>query len=305
MAYLRKVTIANGSSIDANIIALDSSANELIYLSAFGYDSHTKFATKNINKKNTVYIEGRGSYQTESKAYNVLKSKDPNSDYYHVIAFKKDKVVDSTNDKILFAYLYLPINENEYDKWDIDNDEKEIPEIILNTLYDKLNKQTPVPLLKEWMPYILRKLTWNFSSTNIYKDDNIKFQVLKLRVPFLTLFNIVSEGLSDGELTIDNCNSSSEMMREDVTGLDSYLNSFSEILANKIQESFKPKFIPKIDTYSEQLLDFKDYASYKGLNMYDAQLAVSQATANHLKNSEVGFIIGEMGQNRPSLMETL
>lgn len=44
-----------------------------------------------------------------------------------------------------------------------------------------------------------------------------------------------------------------------IEGLDGYLNTFSDVLAEKVQNSFIPRFIPNQNNYSQELLDFIDY----------------------------------------------
>ena len=296
---LRKINIGNGPYANANMACYDPSNNHIVYLSIIGYDGTIKVITKEINKKNSVYIERMGSFSTVSKSYEIIKAKDQESGYSHAVIYKKDEVYENNSkEEVLNAYVFVEladdfrISETVYNNADI-------PQQLLDRIYDKIYAHTPVPVIPEWMDFITRSLVnaGCIRELRAFKPDGIDFKVYKLNVKFSTLFNIVSRGLSERIISINNTYTPSEEMQA-VTGLDSYLNTFTPILTQIIQDSFTPKFIPGQDKYSERLQDFDDYATYKGLSMYEAQKAVVQATANNLDKNNVSFIIGEMGVGR-------
>ena len=112
--------------------------------------------------------------------------------------------------------------------------------------------------------------------------------------------DIVRQGLSAGIININGSNSPSVMLQEG-TGLNDYLSLFGSMLANKIQSKFKPKFVPGTDNYGNYLLNLDDYIHHKGIELYAAQMAVIQASANNFDVNKHGFIVGEMGSGK-SLM---
>ena len=63
---------------------------------------------------------------------------------------------------------------------------------------------------------------------------------------------------------------------ENVTG---YLNTFGATVAQRIREQFKPLFDPTTEPLSEEVLAVNDTIQAKvGYSLYDAQLAVAEAT---------------------------
>ena len=73
------------------------------------------------------------------------------------------------------------------------------------------------------------------------------------------------------------------------------MTDFGDILAQKIQQNFVPKFIPGEQEYSETVNDYDDSCYEAGLELFDAQKSVIQACVNNFKKSDITFIIGECG----------
>ena len=67
------------------------------------------------------------------------------------------------------------------------------------------------------------------------------------------------------------------------------------MLAEKIQNKFAPKFTPGTDTYSQYLYNIDDYMHHKGIELYEAQMAVIESTARNWNINKHSIIIGEMG----------
>ena len=77
---------------------------------------------------------------------------------------------------------------------------------------------------------------------------------------------IIEEGLSTGCINIQGSNEPSVML-EEMSGLNSYLSLFGSTLADKIQNKFKPKFIPGKDhswyTWAQEVFDVYEYLKNK------------------------------------------
>lgn len=293
MADLIRVNVGNSSYVNANIASYDARNSEIIFLSLLGYATTMKVIAKEINKRNQVSV-GNRYFTSQPKAYDVVTSKQADSDFSHAIIFKKDNVfTDTEKNEHLLAYVFTELPSS----YRLDDSQGEYPEEILNGVFDKIYKHTPIPLLVEWMPYIVRHLIANNCLTQVFvsKPDEVNMKVFRLTFQFRFLSELISRGLNEREIMINGCEQTSEEMTE-VTGLDSYLNTFTETLAEKIQQSFIPKFTPGQDEYSEALQNFADFASLRGgLDMYEAQKSVIQAASNNLDKNGAVFIIGEMG----------
>ncbi|PTY93044.1 DEAD/DEAH box helicase [Heyndrickxia sporothermodurans] len=296
---LRKVNVGNGPYANANIACHDPSTSQIVFLSLISYDGTIKAITKEINRRNSVYVERIGNFGTSYKSYEIVKTKDQESDYAHAVIYKKDEVTtDRSGNESLNAYLYTKLPDR-FNIADAIHSNADLPQELLDAVYDKLYAHTPVPLIRDWMSYITRALVNNGSIRELrcFKPEDTNFKVYKLNVRFSTMFQIVSQGLQNQAINVNGTNQASPEMA-DISGLDSYLNSFTGILADQIQRSFTPKFTPGVDAYNENLQVFDDYAAYRGLKLYEAQKAVIQSASNNLDKNNVSFIIGEMGSGK-------
>ena len=296
---LRKVNVGNGPYANANMICVDSYNGQIVYLSLISYDGTIKTITKDINKRSSVYIERMGSYTTMPKSYEIIRTKDQDTDYSHAIIYKKDEVAeDSRGREYLNAYIYTRLPD-DFRLNDIIHNDAEIPEELVDAIYDKLYAHTPVPLIREWMDHIVRTMIGNgyMSELRAFKPEDENFKVFRLRVRFDSLFQIVSQGLQHRVINVNGTNEPSPEM-QDINGLDAYLNAYTGILADQIMRSFNPKFTPGKDEYNENLKIIDDYTQYKGLDMYEAQKAVAQSASNNLNKNNASFIIGEMGAGK-------
>ena len=86
-------------------------------------------------------------------------------------------------------------------------------------------------------------------------------------------------------------------LMDSVNGLDSYLNIFGEILAERIQQSFTPKFDPNKDEYDTWVNYYDDSCYHAGIELYNAQKACIQSSVNNLKVNKATFVIAEMSAN--------
>lgn len=258
----------------------------LVFASIVGYTTVINNIAKEINKQNNIYMEGCGYCRSESRSYTVEKKKESSSDFMHAVIYHKDAIKNENNDEVLYSYIFCK-NDNEK----------------MSRVFDKLYKHTAIPVLQEWMPYIISQLT----SRNLLKsltvrydntDKNPKpFDCYMLRLPKSVLRQIITEGLSSMTININGINESSVTM-SNITGLDSYLTNFGDILARRIQESFIPKFIPGESEYDSKVDDYDDACYDAGIEIFDAQKAVIQASVNNLNKNDITFVIGEMGSGK-------
>ena len=289
MSYLE---IDNQFRINVNDARYCAEAG-LLYASCFGYADTTKSLIANINKKTSVFLDGSKIF-IPTNAFEIYSCKVQNADYYHTIISRKDVVEnDSDGDEYLFCVVY--------DTGEIDENK------VADKIFDKLNKNSSVPILREWMPYLIEKMRSNGSIfhrtyANIGTADNdVTVRLSAFTVYSKWLVNTIQTGLKEGTITIEGCRKNSPEM-ENISGLDGYLENFNEILTQKIQQSFTPKFIPQVDSYDQNLVDLNDYSDYKSrFKYYPAQLSVIQAVSNTLDSQKAAFVTAEMGAGKTSI----
>ena len=273
----------------ATQITYDRYSDELAYASFVGYKTAVDAVHKLITKTNEqLVVRGSGCscYKKKGLQYVMETNKGANTDIVHATIFLKDCYKVEELGESWTIYMYVKANDP--------NKESRIKELLL----DKLNKYSSVPILPEWIHYIYDK---SYDSMRMLQttlmEGTEEIEVYKLTGNQTTIKNIISQGLKDGDININGSNESSVML-DNQTGLNDYLSLFGSMLANKIQQKFRPKFIPGTDPYSNYLMNLDDYIHYKGVELYAAQMAVIQASAKNFIINKHGFIVGEMGSGK-------
>jgi SNF2 family DNA or RNA helicase len=285
----KRLSVGNFNSVLCDTIIMDNRNNQLVFASMIGYSTLIDLTTKALNGLVVnCYSPEAGSARTLKNGYDIEIRRQNDSDYVHALAFAKDYVeqqTDNSGEKIA-AYIFCQEDEGVNDQ-----------------LFDKLSKYSSVPILREWMPYIKDQLLYNDRLLPLdvtTRDEVAPMVAYALFVTKNALKNIISTGLKEGQIDIMGVNSSSDIMAN-MTGLNSYLEAFGEILAEKIQNSFRPKFIPGEDQYDAYANDIDDFIYTSGIEMYEAQKSAVQAVVNNLKVNDNTFLISEMGSGK-SLM---
>ena len=76
-------------------------------------------------------------------------------------------------------------------------------------------------------------------------------------------------------------------------------------MAQRIREQFTPLFDPATDQLSEEVLAINDYVHQNtGYSLYDAQLAVAEATKRQLQRKGTALIIAECGSGKTKIGST-
>ncbi len=319
-----------------NLAAVDTwSTSGLCFASVFTYSQVAKDINKILKRKTDVAV-AYSVYSLRPEDYETIVTKVPDSDFSHVIIYRKSKLHDDEENDIhrMESCVFLEVNSDRISRYPFfresisgkDCKDKDIidsitfPEDLIDTVYGKLYKNTPTPILRDWVPYIIRKAAKNyhFFPMKFYRDnDNVDKKnkesnsntnskvmigyVFNVKIKDLTSW--ISNGLKDGSIVIDKNASreASEPMKA-IEGLDGYLNTYSEVLANRIQNSFTPRFTPGVDEYSQTLKDFIDYAHYsRKIDLYPAQKDVIQSVANCWDHQRSAFVIGECGSGKTAI----
>jgi hypothetical protein len=275
-------------------------------MSAFGYSGAIKTAAKDLKKKCSVSMNWSG-YTVYPKTMEIFTSHMPDSEYSHLIAYKKDcmYVRDGKEHIKFFAFLQLSDEENE--NWtDINtmSNNDNYPEKLIDIVFDKLYKMSPAPILKNWIPYIMSNFIYSgeLREVSVIKSENEKHtKCLVFDASVDDVVSRIQRGLRSERITIGDHGSTSPFMSE-VEGIDAYLNEFSEVLTRKIQSSFTPMFTPGVDKYDVDLNSVADYMRYKdGIKLYPAQKDVAQSINNAFNKKKCAFIIGECGSGKTAM----
>ena len=282
----KKISVDHYTDCHADTIITDR-YGDVLFVSMLGFSSTIKIAQAKLKEKKryTVKFDGR-YYDTCTGDYETLTKKSDMSDYMHMIAYAKDRYQMQSN------------NAEQYTSFIFIRSASELSE----ELYKRIVKYSSVPILKEWIPYLmacmLNDTCLEVMNTQQYIPPNSNVEPIicyKLYLSQSCLLSYVQEGLSQKAINIDGSNDHSIAL-DGCNGIDSYLQLFGEGLAKKIQQSFKPKFTPGEDTYSNYLHNVDDYVYYNaGVNLYEAQRSAIQAIVNNMKINKNTFLVGEMG----------
>lgn len=286
------VSINNMNYVKSDTIAIDSSG-ELQFISLLGYSTIVRAIASFLRDDKSYNLRYNRNYGYISREkYEIKIKKDTDSGYEHLIAYKKDYCNTNYSSEWYTCNMYMNSSNR-----------------LEGELFNKLNRYSSIPLLREWMPYIKTKLIENFSLKDLtikqYKADQSMPSLIgyHLSTNRAEILNIVQEGLKTGALNINGSNKKSTVL-EDCRGLDNYLQLFGEGLAKKIQKSFRPKFIPGEDEYDNYLYNIDDYVYYHAnVNLYEAQRSVIQSIVNNMCINKNTFLVGEMGSGK-SLMSS-
>lgn len=286
---LNKINLDKLPYVYYDTLVIDDNSNQLVFVSLIDNSKVLKKYKHELNKRNNFLVSEASCYvTTERNSFNIHSKKMPKSDFSHLIANRKD-ACERTNkegNELLTSYIYV-------------NDDN----LFEDKIYDKLYKNTSIPILKEWITYIRTQSTARgyLRELSVYTAKDVKpFRVYRLRISTEQLLEIVQNGIKDHDISINNVHESSDLMKY-TDGLDAYLNIFGDTLAKKIQESFVPKFIPDEDEYTQEVNNYDDSCFHNGIELYPAQKNAIQACVNNLKKSNVALLIAEMGTGKTAM----
>lgn len=275
----------------------------LIYLSCFGYDSTMKLLQKGFRKNNSFYV-GNTYVYTDPATHKIICNKVPSCDYSNLIFYRKDC---SNYNSTAFCFFERETN------YSINNDIENItmgscPQFLVDIFFDKIYKNSEVPIIKEWIPYIVQKLydrnDIDVPSTNRASDEaKTKIFCISINVRDRVLIDIIRDGLTNHEISIGGCTETSNFMLN-VKGIDSYLNEFNEVLTEKIQSNFRPMFTPEpgVNNYEDELNAVSDYIKWNdNIELYNAQKDIAQAISNSFNHRKSIFITGECGSGKTTM----
>jgi len=292
-------SVNRGSRLNVNLGAYDRGGEGVVFMSAFGYTGAIKLASKELKKKCNVSINWN-SFVMQPKTLEVFSSHMSESEYSHLIAYKKDcTYVSDSKERIKF---FAFIQDKECSEWNdiyAMSNTGEYPEKLTSVIFDKLYKMSPAPILRDWIPYLMT----NFINggdlreiTTIASDNETPFKCFVLDISVEDVVHRIQRGLRSNRINIGGINETSVFMQE-VQGIDAYLNEFSDVLTRKIQNSFTPMFVPGTDKYDIDLESVADYMyDHDHIKLYPAQKDIAQAVTNSFSlGNKCSFIIGECG----------
>ncbi len=298
----------NNVSYRAYVNLYSTRLNELIIMNVIGYNEDIRKIMSQIRQnKKMVFRLGGGidSFKIDKpKEYSLRKKTESRSSGVSQLVVEKKNTFDQDSSNFEgFIYTTDPekISMNYDYRYDDPKEKmyKSFSQDIVEKTYNLVKLHTSIPLLDEWKTYLAKSLhhTGNIRAYSLYKVDSITtdYQVFRLAFNDSDIYQIIQNGIKNKEIEI-NANISDQI--QDISGMDQYNNTFSDVLAEKIKDNFHPKFDPEKDEYSAKLQKFDRYCQSNKLNLYHSQKAIIQSTATNLNKNDVSMIIGEMGAGK-------
>lgn len=244
--------------------------DEIKIISFAGFDTAVQAAKAAITKKENIYVEGpyyNDKYTTRNTSYRFLNEKI--NEYTHTIA---------VSDEINNPDVYCPIvliweNEDKYTK-----------------IFNMIQEKYPIPLAERWAKWLIDYLIKQkyILKLETYNDNkNIKLELYKICITKEELLATIRYGLEKNFISI---NGEADIDFKKIT-LTEYIKKYSNIFAQKIEESFKPIYNPlneKPDKLTENLKR----------QPFKAQADVITAAAKTLDRQDSIIIVGDMGTGK-------
>lgn len=286
----RQVSIDGSVGMYYDILVYDSNESDLVFAKIIGADKLIKNVTIALKRRVNAHLSGWGNLKCKD-GYTIEKEK-PNDSDFAVISVMKNDIISKTETGDLNganeSYIFYVIHRNETEMFDV--------------LHDKIYKNTSIPVLREWMPYIYARLNATsrrvrrLAVTHSYAYNSRPLECTKFIFTNNELLNIITNGLQNNNIQISNINNNTTNIMLNLEGLDDYLNIYGDTLANRIQEAFTPLFNPRENpNYSNSVNKFDDSCYYSGKYIYEAQKAAIQSVIESLKLRKTTLVIGECG----------
>lgn len=175
-------------------------------------------------------------------------------------------------------------------------------------LFEEVDRKTAAPMIPEFQDYVLDTLMnqgylRQLEVFSLKKDMDA--WTLSLTPEDKNVVDILEQGLRDGMISIPGAAPDMPDGFADIYTVTNYLNAFGTVVAERIRKQFTPLFDPASEPLSEEILEVNDYIQERaGYSLYDAQLAVAEATKRQLKRTGTAIICAECGSGKTKIGST-
>ena len=175
-------------------------------------------------------------------------------------------------------------------------------------LFEELDHKTAAPLIPEFRDYVLDTLTarGDLRKLEVFSlKEKLDAYVLNLKPEDANVVEILEDGLKSGKIAIPGAVPGQPDGFDGVENVTGYLNTFGATVAQRIRDQFQPLFDPASEPLSEEVLAINDCIQDKaGYSLYDAQLAVAEATKRQLERKKIALIVAECGSGKTKIGAT-
>ena len=175
-------------------------------------------------------------------------------------------------------------------------------------LFEEVDRKTAAPLVPAFRDYVLDELTARGDLRQlevVSLREKLDAYVLKLKPEDANVVEILEDGLKSGAIDIPGAAPGQPDGFDGVENITDYLNTFGPTVAQRIRSQFQPLFDPAAEPLSEEVLAVNDtIMAQAGHSLYDAQLAVAEATKRQLQRKKIALIVAECGSGKSKIGAT-
>lgn len=239
------------------------------FLSIVMSKSQADSALYYFNKYIPLYYEGN-SFEKNEVEYFRHNARD---NYVHLIF--KQRLTPLARKNSIEGYISgVVFIKDEYDSDAKDTllalrggRTEDVPAGVIEDIYAIMSSNATVPMLKEWASYIIGHMDkYAFGERRLEnhncEDASYGFSgAISFDISEYDLRDIIRKGLANKEISVDGCNDIS-VETKCVTGMDSYLNTFGQVLVDNTSARFRPRFDPAKENVGKNVDGFYDVCSF-------------------------------------------
>lgn len=172
-------------------------------------------------------------------------------------------------------------------------------------LFEEVDRKTAAPLIPEFRDYVLRELIrrGELRRMEVFSvKEKMDAWVFSLLPEDKNVVQVLEDGLKTGQIAIPGATPGAPDGFAQVENVTSYLSTYGITVADRIRKQFIPLFDPASEPLSDEVLAINRYIQQKaGYSLYDAQLAVAEATKRQLQRCGTALIVAECGSGKTKI----
>lgn len=172
-------------------------------------------------------------------------------------------------------------------------------------LFEEVDRKTAAPLIPEFRDYVLQELIrrGELRRMEVFSvKEKMDAWVLSLLPEDKNVVQVLEDGLKTGQIAIPGATPGMPDGFAQVENVTDYLSTYGITVADRIRKQFIPLFDPASEPLSDEVLDINRYIQQKaGYSLYDAQLAVAEATKRQLQRCGTALIVAECGSGKTKI----
>lgn len=189
-------------------------------------------------------------------------------------------------------------------------DIEDLPQEMVDAIFNVMKNVCDVTILDEWKDYLINTVIdrrWIYLCSNVrYLDRGAEElspikSIVSLAFNNNILLDIVKQGLSSGDISIQGVNRCSSTLH-DIKNIDQYISHYGQILCDKVTSDFKPLFDPAKEELSQEIKDRTAIAAaHSHIFSYTAQENAEEAITRSMEVNKHTILSGACGSGKSGM----